>query len=641
MEPLSRLTGVVRLREKRQELFDELVSEAEMLFDAVEGSSVSKVIGNLDLPMDEFDDLFDIDRKHAKVFRLPEMTRVWLYKEVCEYSQQKTKERMQNQPYLEVRFGLERPPRQQEISHVKRNKFGSDYRAFLNELAAKIRSQAQEHDITTKEVETPDADPDELRESGTITVEKYVDKHIPDLINTLTTDIASAFDTGRSHNIVHSDEVVWEHQTLMSLNDRSGTRAVHRTRRKQVANDLHGDTHTRAIKKLGTPAGCELSLDGLSESEIPNWRATSDTIKTQFNQAIDTVLDNIRGHELFTEPVVVAMDTTDYPIHVGPYKSEDEIEPDDEFVEDDAGRLRVPKEGYPEMVEGGEEIGEYQYTFATLTVVGTNAPLVVAVEPVKHHSNWEGEDGMSVSWGEIVDELMQQARQHLDIHLVMADKAFETKSVGHVLEHKHDVNYLMPKEADAEWVEEDVEAVKEDPSIDCRVVEGTSVDIESKTSYIDEETDPDVDADGHSHDQTVMYVPSKNDSWAVEKDGQKVGIFVSNRSDVSPIDALGFTNRYSKRWDIEIKYKMIKPLLPSIASTDYRMRFFAFVFSCLLYNMWRVIDHEAKVLAIEKFDNYGRGPHEDRLETILPLDDFVTTTLMEFAKHWLDPPDLY
>jgi len=106
------------------------------------------------------------------------------------------------------------------------------------------------------------------------------------------------------------------------------------------------------------------------------------------------------------------------------------------------------------------------------------------------------------------------------------------------------------------------------------------------------------------------------------------------------IDALGFTQRYSKRWDIEIKYKMIKPLLPSIASKDYRMRYFCFVFSCLLYNMWRVIDHEAKVLAMEKFDQYGRGPHEDRLDTILPLDDFLNTTLIEFVKDWLDPPDL-
>lgn len=623
------------------ELIDDLVSQSETLFEASRSSSVSDIIGNLNLPLDELTNIFDLSQKNAKTFGLREGSLIFLYMYTCDYNQSKTEDRFSEYPYLQVRFGLESYPTQQEISYIKRHKFDLDYRLFLQDVAAEIRSQGQEHGITSKEIEMPEAEPDELRESSNTTVEKYVDRHIPRLIDTLTNDIGSAFDTGRGHNTIHSDDVAWEHQTMMSLNDRSGTRAVHRTRRKQVGNDMHGDTHTRAIKKLGTPDGFELELDGLSDSQIPNWRAISDTVKTPFNTAIDTVLDHIRDHELFTEPVAVAIDTTDWPFHVGPYKSEDEIDPGDELVEDGRGRMRAVKDDYPEMVEGGEEIGEYQYTFATLTVVGTNAPLVVGVEPVKHHSNWEGEDGISISWGEIVDELMQQAKQHLDIHLVMADKAFDNKPVSHVLEHKHDVNYLMPKEEDAEWVKEDVEEIKDDPTIDCRVVEGTSVEIDANTPYIDCEADTNVDETGHSHDQTVMYVPPNNEEWAVEKDGEKVGIFVTNRDDVSPIDALGFTQRYRKRWDIEIKYKMIKPLLPSIASKDYRMRFFSFVFSCLLYNMWRVIDHEAKVLAIEKFDHYGRGPHEDRLDTILPLDDFLSTTLIEYAKDWLDPPDLY
>jgi len=31
----------------------------------------------------------------------------------------------------------------------------------------------------------------------------------------------------------------------------------------------------------------------------------------------------------------------------------------------------------------------------------------------------------------------------------------------------------------------------------------------------------------------------------------------------------------------------------------------------------------------------------DRLETMLPFSDFLMTSLIEFVKHWLDPPDLY
>ena len=68
---------------------------------------------------------------------------------------------------------------------------------------------------------------------------------------------------------------------------------------------------------------------------------------------------------------------------------------------------------------------------------------------------------------------------------------------------------------------------------------------------------------------------------------------------------------------------MITPLIPSIASKDYRMRFFSFVFSCLLYNMWRVTDHSLKVLISEAYAESGRGAHEKRLDTVLPLNDYL------------------
>jgi len=422
--------------------------------------------------------------------------------------------------------------------------------------------------------------------------------------------------------------------------DRAGTQAAHRTNRKYVSNDLHNDTHVRAVKKLGTPAGKTLE-DPVTDNQ--DWRAIANTVQNQYNQAIDSVLDHIRPTENFTQPVVAAIDTTVDPFNSSPYKSDEDIERGDErIVVNDSGKTKVPKEDYPVMVEGGEGSGEYQYTYATLTVVGTNAPIVIAVEPVRHHSTWEGEDGVSISWGEIVDRLMQQARKHLDIHLVMADRAFDNTAVGHVLDHYHDVNYLLPKKEDADWVTENVDDVKKDSTIDCRVVEGVSAEVSSSTPYIDK-SDPTVgneENSNYSHDQTIMYVPSDSDEWAIEKNGRKIGVFVTNRTNVTPIDALGFTNRYSKRWDIEIEYKMIKPLLPSIASTDYRMRFFAFVFSTLLYNMWRVIDHKAKQIAMEEFDNYGRGRHEDRLDTLLPLADFLMTHIIEMIRNWLDPPDV-
>jgi hypothetical protein len=57
----------------------------------------------------------------------------------------------------------------------------------------------------------------------------------------------------------------------------------------------------------------------------------------------------------------------------------------------------------------------------------------------------------------------------------------------------------------------------------------------------------------------------------------------------------GLYNRYSRRWVIENEYKQIKQFLPTMASTDYRVHAFNFVFSCLLYNVWRLINHLLKL----------------------------------------------
>jgi hypothetical protein len=81
-------------------------------------------------------------------------------------------------------------------------------------------------------------------------------------------------------------------------------------------------------------------------------------------------------------------------------------------------------------------------------------------------------------------------------------------------------------------------------------------------------------------------------------------------------------------------------MMPSIASTDYRMRFFSFVFSCLLYNLWRVVDHELKDLATEALDDYGRGAHDERLDPVLTRTDFLASSIVVMFRRGWDPPDV-
>ncbi|WP_324662088.1 hypothetical protein [Haloarcula sediminis] len=624
---------------------EQLVGQADALFDVHD--NVSRVIGDLDLPIERFRDEYGVWGNAGSAFDFESMFRLFLYKEVGGFSQQEVAKRVEQWPYLQSRFGLDRPPTQQALSHTKRRRFSRRLRQFIQDVAVGIHEVAQEAGISSAELAIGDTNPDpsEIRESRQ-PLHHYVDNHAPDVIESLLDSVIPAFDTGRAANAKHDDRTVWEHQTLMSLMDTAGTRAAYRSFNKFRSDALHHDTHTRAVKKLGTPADYQYTFTDYSTTEtnrtpVPDWRSIATTIQDQFSGAVEQMLEPIRDGEMFTEPVVAAIDVTNVPYHVSPWKGEEDIEPSDERVWVN-GRSKVPKPEYPEMVNGGQEDGVYEFQYATLTVVGRNTPLVLAVEPVRHNSNWEGDDGDTSSWAEVVDRLLEQASELVDIQLVMADRAFDGHGVFHVLDQKHDVNYLIPKKTDSKRLRADAEKVSEDSELKSLVEQDASLYVQDDTAYLDVESDETLGENGYSHDVTFMHVPADRKKWDTSPEREiPYALFVTNRSDdISPMDALGFTNRYSDRWDIEIEYKMITPLVPSIASRDYRMRFFSFVFSCLLYNMWRVTDHSLKMVISEVWDDYGRGKHERRSATLLPLSDYLASSIVLLFSGGFDPPDV-
>jgi len=620
------------------------VTQAEALFDVHD--NVSRVISDLDVPIDDFHDEYGVWGDGDSVFDFESMFRLFLYKEVAGFSQKEVAERVEQWPYLQSRFELDSPPTQQALSHTKRRRFSRPLRQFIQDVAAGIRDVAHEAGISSTELAEGDTNPDpsEVRESRQ-PLHHYVDNHAPGVIESLLDTVVPAFDTGRAANTKHDDRTVWEHQTLMSLMDTAGTRAAYRSFNKFRSDALHHDTHTRAVKKLGTPSDYQYTFTDYSTTEsnrtpVPDWRSIATTVQQQFSDAVEGMLETVKGSETFTEPVVAAIDVTNVPYHVSPWKGDDDIQPDDERVWVN-GRPRVPKPEYPEMVNGGKEDSVYEFQYATLTIVGRNAPLVLAIEPVRHNSNWEGDDGDTSTWAEVVDRLLEQARELVDIQLVMADRAFDSHGVFHVLDQKHDVNYLIPKKTDSKRLRADAEKVREDSELKSLVEQDASLYVQDDVAYVDVESDERLRENGYSHDVTFMHVPADRKKWDTSPEREiPYALFVTNRSDeISPMDALGFTNRYSDRWDIEIEYKMITPLVPSIASRDYRMRFFSFVFSCLLYNMWRVTDHSLKVLISEADEHYGRGKHEKRLDTVLPLSDYLASSIVLLFGRGFDPPD--
>jgi len=620
-------------------LKNRVIAQATSLFEVHDNAS--DVIGKLDLPMSEFQDEYDITMRDS--FDFEAMVRLYLYKRVTEMDQTEVTSRVRNWEYLQQRFGLDRAPTQQTLSYTIRRRFSSKFKTLLNDIGKDIREAGLQQGHYEKDLGAPDRNPapDEIDETST-PLHDYVDDHAPDIITSALNDVCPAFDTGRAHNVVHEDRTVWEHQILMSLTDRAGTRSAFRTFNKFRTRALHNDTHVRAVKKLGTPSSYQYTLDDFNgrRRPTPHWRKVADTIQPQFSDAVENMLGRIREADEFSEPVVAAIDTVRVPVSVTPYKGEADIEPGDPKVQFDNGEYRVPKDDYPEMITGRED-KPYGYEYATLTIVGHNDPIVLAVEPVRHNSKWELGNGMSVSWAETVDRLMQQATELVDIHLVMADRTFDNREVKHVLDRYHDVYYLLPKRKNSEALKQDLDDVESDPTLVSRVQPASLYLDENETRYVEAESDDTVGEGGYSHDVNFMYVPAKKDDWVfTEEDDVKYTVFVTNREDVLPEDAMGFCNRYSSRWDIEIEYKMIQPLIPSIASKDYRMRYFSFVFSCLLYNLWRLTDHSLKRLASEALDGYGRSKFDDRLAPLLSMPDFLTSALvLMFCEGGLDPPD--
>ena len=91
------------------------------------------------------------------------------------------------------------------------------------------------------------------------------------------------------------------------------------------------------------------------------------------------------------------------------------------------------------------------------------------------------------------------------------------------------------------------------------------------------------------------------ESYAVDDDGIQHVVFETNhpalRVPEGETDEIGvihkiarFTRQYSNRWGIENGYKKSKSFMAKTTSKDQRYRFFNFIFACLLYSLWRLVD---------------------------------------------------
>jgi len=290
-----------------------------------------------------------------------------------------------------------------------------------------------------------------------------------------------------------------------------------------------GSAHNLTIKTIADPDN-QLTFEEFKHGDrIPDWKRIRDECLDEFHVGVKNILDEIcedgRDRVGFKEPVNAAIDITTWQFHPSPYKPPEEAAFDEELKTwtDSNGtqHTKYLKDEYPEMVSGLKESGERGYKFATLTIVAEDTPIVLAIEPVRDVRGWEDEDAVaSKTRGELVDSLLEQAKQHVDINKVFMDRGFDTREVRHAV-YQHDEFYILGKRSMSEEDKRNIEEVERDDLIDVRVERGT-------LTY-----------EGETHPVSFMYVPKTKVSVDLEDDDDDEYVIFTINAHVTPSRAKG------------------------------------------------------------------------------------------------------
>ncbi|MFC4552398.1 transposase [Halorussus sp. GCM10023401] len=416
-------------------------------------------------------------------------------------------------------FDLERIPDESVLSRTWRKRFDETVREFITTAAHYLVKEIHDRDLAVPDVrpkedvldprKDPSAFPNEDTEDDS--TDEFPDEEIRRTTRLARNHGFNEFDSGRAENATYEDTRFFELQTFMGMVGCGTAQGAARFQYRRGADyGPHGDTHLRAVKQFDP----KKLIEG-------------------FDSATDRVLSAIASETAFRRPVTVAIDVTTLP-----------------YYGDVEGMS---------MVSGTKDGDGRAFKFATLSIVGQNIPLVLAVEPVRESSPWDENPSNRIH--RTVRRLVLRVKEHVPIGKVLCDREFDSMQVFQTLSNLG-VNYLIPKRISS----------TERSVIERMETDGQDVAVESAS----------VDVEAGSHPMRFLYVPSTK--------GDETAVFATNVR-VGPEEAESFCRRYSRRWQIENGYKSIKhDFLAKTSSKDYRVRLFYFVFAVLLYNIWRLTD---------------------------------------------------
>jgi len=474
------------------------------------GSDLVTAFETLDHSIDAIEDEYPAWHPAPLSFRAMVFSSVFM--EITGDSYAEFTRRLTRQPEVASILGFSRVPNESAFSRAWRNRFNDTTHEYVHAAANFVVKEVHDRNILAPEVRPKAEIVDDTEESAdSVEDESFSQEKIGQMTRLARDHAFGHFNSGRASNASYEDTQFFELQTFMGI-VRCGT-AQGATRfqyRRGEEYGPHGDTHLRAVKQFDP----EELVDG-------------------FSKTTDRLLSVIASEASFRRPVTAAIDITTIPYY-------GDIE-------------EMP------MVSGTKNRDGRAFKFATLSIIGQNIPLALAVEPVRESSEWDENPSNQIH--RTVRRLVRRAKELVPIETVLCDREFDSMRVFQTLSNL-DVNYLIPKRVSSS--ERDVlEQMEED---DQEVaVESASVHVESG-----------------SHPMRLLYVPSTS--------GDGTAIFATNLR-VGPEEAETFCKRYSRRWQIESEYKSIKgDFLAKTSSKDYRVRLFYLVFALLLYNIWRLTD---------------------------------------------------
>jgi len=391
-----------------------------------------RVLGEVSIPVDG---LTDHRQQHKVTNGTEPMARVYLYQRIYDLAQSEVADRLENRPSLLKTLDLEKAPSQQSLSYAWKE-FSRQTKRTLNAAATGIAQEAVDRGVVLEARIPIVPDEDDIEEDGgesTVTRE-HVRKQGNKIVELARRHAFGEFDSERAENRVYEDEQILDLFASACLTQGSAHSEGEAGWFLDENDTCDDSTFLRVIKQFAMPAGQEVSVP-LQEQRIEDIVAFTEVFREHLMNAFDTATENILQTIRYEDPfddrhVVAAVDFTHVPYHVWPWIDKDE---------------EIPKSAYPPMVSGYVDDGELKhgYTFATITIVGNAVPIILGIEPVKEHSDWEPADAPADSKADVVARLLSRAQQYVDLDEILLDRGFYAKEVRAEIDGC-DLLYTMP-----------------------------------------------------------------------------------------------------------------------------------------------------------------------------------------------------